>query len=292
MIPKIIHRMWLDKNINDNNYAPSKYDKFIKTFNKHNKEFAVEFWNMTRVKNLFDKYPCISKYKSMWYSLPNHIQKCDVARFIILYLFGGIYIDLDFVCFKNLSPLLNREILLVFEPIEHSEIHKDQIERRLYNGFIGSVPNHPFWLEWLDFIIESLKRTSDVLQTSGPVNFRVFFNQSIYTNIEIVSTCDILPLYVKNNTNYITKDCTHRTRDFVDNYQNKMNNYVHTKWIEGSGWGAEKLEKPGNITYPMEQMQIRHFNYLIIFILIMIILVAIILIYLCIKKQRFFVTLN
>ena len=41
----------------------------------------------------------------------------------IIYLFGGIYIDLDFVCVKNLSPLLYRELLLVFEPTEHSEIH-------------------------------------------------------------------------------------------------------------------------------------------------------------------------
>src|SRR5438876_687791 len=161
MIPKVIHRMWLDKKIANNNYVPKKYDKFIQSFDANNPDFKVIFWNMDKCKQLFEKYPEINKYKNVWYHLPHHIQKCDFMRFIILYLFGGLYIDLDFMCFKNLSPLLDRELLLVFEPVEHSEMFHDPIKARLYNGFIGSIPKHSFWIDWLDFISESLKKIDD-----------------------------------------------------------------------------------------------------------------------------------
>jgi inositol phosphorylceramide mannosyltransferase catalytic subunit len=246
MIPKILHRMWLDKSITNNDRAPKKYDKFIKSFDDHNPDFAVLFWNRDKIYGLFDNHPEILKYKQVWENLPHHIQKCDMARFIILYLYGGIYVDLDFMCFKNLSPLLNRDLLLVFEPREHSETWDDPVEARLYNGFIGSVPKHLFWLEWLNFIVESLKKTSDVMYTTGPVNFRLFFDQSRYNNTPTVSTCDILPIYLINNANYITKTCVDRNQGSEiikdDNYYKTFNNYVHTKWSEGSGWGNEQLE--------------------------------------------------
>jgi mannosyltransferase OCH1-like enzyme len=246
MIPKILHRMWLDKTILNNEHAPKKYDRFIKSFDEHNPDFRVMFWNMDKVKKLFDQNSEIAKYKETWYNLPHHIQKCDMARFIILYLYGGLYVDLDFMCFKNLTPLLNRDLLLVLEPPEHSEIWMDPIQARLYNGFIGSVPKHPFWLDWLDFIVASLKKTSDVMYTTGPVNFRIFFNQSRYSNTPLVDTCDLLPIYLTNNTNYITRACVGRNQGSKiiknDNYYKTFGNYAHTKWSEGSGWGNEQLE--------------------------------------------------
>jgi inositol phosphorylceramide mannosyltransferase catalytic subunit len=238
--------MWLDKTITNNEHVPKKYNRFIESFNKHNSEFTIMFWNMDKVKKLFDDNPVIAKYKNTWYNLPHHIQKCDMARFIIMYIYGGIYIDLDFMCFKNLSPLLNRDLLLVFEPPEHSEIWKDPIHARLYNGFIGSIPKHQFWLEWLDFIVESIKKTSDVMHTTGPLNFRIFFNQSRYRNVPLINTCDLLPIYLTNNVNYITRDCIKRNGGSKiisnDDYYKTFGNYTHTKWSEGSGWGNEQLE--------------------------------------------------
>ncbi|AYV85696.1 MAG: glycosyl transferase [Satyrvirus sp.] len=260
MIPKIIHQMWLDKKISNNDYSPEKYKPFINSFREHNPEFIFEFWNMDRAKDLFEKYPEIDKYKNIWYNLPHHIQKCDMARFLIIYLFGGIYIDLDFVCFKNLSPLLDRELLLVYEPVEHSEIYKDPIERRLYNGFIGSVPKHKFWLDWLDFILESLKKTDDVMYTTGPINFRIFLNQSKYKNIKLTDTCDIIPLYFKNGSNYVTRNCVHRNNNSqkIDaDYHKKIGNFTHTKWYEGSGWGAEQLDvspEPNIFSHPIDNL--------------------------------------
>lgn len=279
MIPKLIHRMWLDKNISNNTTAPNKYHKFIESFNRHNPEFKVEFWNMDRVKRLFDTYPIIRKYKHHWETVPHHIQKCDIARFIILYLFGGLYIDLDFMCFKNLSPLLNRELLLVCEPVEHSEIWHDVIKCRLCNGFIGSIINHPFWLDWLDFIVVSLKRNpNDVMNTTGPINFRRFYEQSNYRNIQLINTCDILPLYNDNGKVYLARDCKYSNSNLVnDGYHKKVGNYVHTKWIEGSGW---EFEKPASNNTKFNSKRSVYLSILLGLLFI----ILIVLVYFCFKN--------
>jgi mannosyltransferase OCH1-like enzyme len=275
MIPKILHRMWLDKNITNNLVAPKKYDTFIKSFDDNNPEFKIMFWNMDLIKKLFDENPVIAKYRTTWEKMPNHIQKCDFARYLIIYLYGGIYVDLDFMCFRNLGSLLDRELLLVFEPREHSKIYQDPVDARLYNGLIGSIPKHLFWIDWVDFIIESLKQTSDVMYTTGPVNFRIFFNQSKYKNVPLVSTCDLLPIFIHNDVNYITSECIERNNGSSvigsDDYYKTFNNYTHTKWSEGSNWGVEQLEAE---YFPPERKNKKLLKYVIVlFVLVLIIMI-------------------
>lgn len=245
MIPKVIHRMWLDRNIDNNTVYPEKYDKFTQSFDKLNPEFTVEFWNNNRVNKLFDDHPAVAKYKSVWKNLPHHIQKCDVARYAILYIYGGVYVDLDFMFYKNISPLLDRELLLVEEPAEHTEAG-DPFETKIFNGFIGSVPRHPFWLDWLDFIVKSLDKTDDVFKTSGPHNFRVFFDQSKYNHTKLVSACEIIPIHFYGK---IANVCLHRnngSESYGSNYYETFGNYADTKWADGTGWGDLTLDSTDN----------------------------------------------
>lgn len=261
VIPKIVHRMWLDKNVDDNITYPAKYNKFTKSFDNFNPEFRMMFWNMNRINNFFDTHPEIAKYKIVFQNMPYHIQKCDMARYAILYIYGGVYIDLDFVFYKNLSPLLDRQLLLVLEPSIYAENY--HVNGILSNALIGSVPRHPFWLEWMDFIIESMhnikngvvhvKRNKNisnnhiynVLYTTGPINFKIFLDQSRYSNVDLADTCDIMPIYFDGRNHFITKECTYRNNGsqvIPANYYQKINNYCDTKWSEGSGWGKETLE--------------------------------------------------
>lgn len=271
MIPKIIHRMWLDKNDDFNTNFPEKYNNHVATFTQYHPEFTVYFWNMTRVKTLFETM--MPAYYEAWLNMPSHIQKCDFARFAILYIYGGVYADLDFSYYRNISPLLNRELLLVLEPPEHSI--NDDIDARLYNGFIGSIPGHNFWLDWMNNIIISLTKTSNVMNTTGPVNFRRWFDTSSYRNTELVNTCDILPIYNGNKPS-LTKECAKR---IGPEYNPKLlGNYADTKWIEGTGWGNLAL-----VDFFKSPPPHNRFIYFILALLIVLLIISLISLLRCSK---------
>jgi inositol phosphorylceramide mannosyltransferase catalytic subunit len=229
-IPKIIHRMWLDKNQDDNINFPAKYQEHIASFERHNPDFTTIFWNMRRVVQLFENNSDISQYYVMWSKLPHHIQKCDIARYVILHVYGGLYIDLDFRCHKNLSPLLNRDLLLVFEAREHSF---DGGYVPITNGFMGSIPEHPFWKDFLNHLTPSINTKYgnvflDVLNTTGTRILGKFYVDGKYKNVPTVDTCKILPIYIQGTRHKIANQCKNK-RDF----------YTDTLWNEGSKWGEQ-----------------------------------------------------
>jgi len=47
--------MWLDEN-NANNGIPRKYKRNIKTFNKHNPDHDIKFWNLESTSALIEKH--------------------------------------------------------------------------------------------------------------------------------------------------------------------------------------------------------------------------------------------
>ena len=50
-----------------------------------------KLWNNKEVEELIDTYANLKYY----YDVKQPIMKCDIARFIIIYQFGGLYVDLD-----------------------------------------------------------------------------------------------------------------------------------------------------------------------------------------------------
>src|SRR5438105_4960637 len=135
-IPLIFHQMWLDTK-SHSNMEPEKYKVlgYPEVCRQVNKEFKHMFWDYNKLVTLFED-PQLAKYKSFWYNLPKIYEKCDFARYAIMYLYGGIYLDLDFECYKSFEPLTkDKDILLVWEPKEHGN-------NMLYNGFLGSTKGH------------------------------------------------------------------------------------------------------------------------------------------------------
>jgi len=124
-IPFIIHQMWLDKNMENNEIPPDKYLKlgYPMSWMQKNPNFEYKLWNREKIKNLLKNHPVLNKYENFYYnSLYHHIERCDFGRFLIMYAEGGIYVDLDFRCVKNIEPLIKGKQLQVwFEPIEHTE---------------------------------------------------------------------------------------------------------------------------------------------------------------------------
>lgn len=77
-------------------------------------------------------------------SFKNPIMRVDSARYMYMYVYGGVYVDMDIESLKPLDPLLqgHHAVLATMGP---DLSFSDSIP----NAFLASEPGHPFWLHLL-----------------------------------------------------------------------------------------------------------------------------------------------
>ena len=94
-IPKIIHQIWIGPK-----KLPKRYKKWMDSWLFYNPSFEYKLWLEKDIDNIsfknreiYDKTQCIGS-------------KSDIARYEILNLYGGIYVDTDFECLKEIPNVL------------------------------------------------------------------------------------------------------------------------------------------------------------------------------------------
>jgi len=139
--------------------------------------------------NLYDKY---KKYE-------NRIQQIDLFRYVLIYLVGGIYLDIDVAmvkdsCIDDISG--NNPIF----PIELMQNTDHCLQNRGINILIGnyafySPKGHPFLLELIKEIIKGAIpeceipdiRSKQILYTTGPVAVtKIYFQSSHKESVILV----------------------------------------------------------------------------------------------------------
>lgn len=128
MIPKIIHYVWLG-----NKPKPKKIEKCIASWYKFCSDYEINEWNETN----FD-INCHQFVKDA-YEAGNYAFASDVIRLIVLYRFGGIYVDSDVELLRPLDTLLDNKAFVGFETYEY--VNSGQI--------LGTEKNNPIINEHL-----------------------------------------------------------------------------------------------------------------------------------------------
>jgi mannosyltransferase OCH1-like enzyme len=107
------------------------------------------------VKNEFPIF-----YNNTYKSYNKNIKKIDSARYLILYKYGGIYADMDYMCFKNFYDILPQNKISIAEsPYKNNE--------EIQNALMISPPNYLFWLDVIQ-IAEQRKDSNNILYSTGP----------------------------------------------------------------------------------------------------------------------------
>ena len=94
-IPKIIHQIWIGPK-----KLPNKYKNWMKSWLRFNPEYKYILWQDKDIEKL--QMINQKEYKKA----KNPGIKSDIARYEILYLYGGIYIDTDFECLGQIPNSL------------------------------------------------------------------------------------------------------------------------------------------------------------------------------------------
>jgi len=138
------------------------------------------------VKTYFsDFYPVYNSFKYT-------IQKIDAIRYCLLYLYGGIYLDLDYICNKSFDSIsLNAEVGL---------IKSNNTPGVFTNSFLASQPKSQFWLIAIEQMKKSLNffqkftKHLEIMNSTGPFMINGIANKNksyIETLTGIQTPCSV-----------------------------------------------------------------------------------------------------
>ena len=158
MIPKIIHQTWKTREI------PEQWQSAVESVKLIHPDYEYILWTdetMTEfVKSTYpDFYPNYLNYKY-------NIQRCDAFRYLVLYKYGGIYLDMDIACKKKIDGLLHYDLVLA---------KSSNISTTYTNSFFMCEPEHPF----IKFCIKQLPKYTKsfvylgkhnhIMNSTGPI---------------------------------------------------------------------------------------------------------------------------
>lgn len=171
-VPKKLHCMW----VQGWQCRPTWTTKVSSTW----KTITTNGWNLycwdkqsvqRLVNDLGDRY-IKDKTNDLMHSFTMTIQRADILRLIVLYVLGGVYMDLDFVVIRDIEHLIGDSTFVIGREHDHY----------IANGFIASTARHRVLRLLLDHIhTQGLKNetafiesdnslTKRVLETTGPHN--------------------------------------------------------------------------------------------------------------------------
>lgn len=142
-IPKIIHQTW------KNNTIPGQLEHYAAGWKKFHPGWQYILWTdeMNR-RFIYDNHP---HFLPTYDRYPTAIQRVDAVRYFILLKMGGVFIDLDFECLKEISPLLEgAEFAAGREPQPHATHHHRQ--SIISNAFMAAQPGSGFVQELCTYL--------------------------------------------------------------------------------------------------------------------------------------------
>ena len=195
MIPKIIHQIYWDFSENQNP-IPKTWKNFSDTTLKNNPDWTYRLWDEKSCFELLrDHYPWfLDTYNE--YKYP--IQKVDSVRIFILYHYGGVYLDMDYVCLKNITEYFREEKVYLLESAHMG----------LSNAIMASPQKHPFWKNVFSELIKNKDRQIYqtyhfyILQSTGPL-----FITNCYKKYKKSDDVQIIPKQMFNPCDICQETC-------------------------------------------------------------------------------------
>lgn len=180
MIPKIIHQIWVGKN-----KLPPKNKLYIEDVKHHHPEYQHMLWTDDHLPpfpdgNFTEVYNHLGSKK-------DYAFQADMLRVLVVYLYGGFYLDVDFNCKKPLSMMpINSDLFLC--------THIGDMES-LTNSVFGARANHPLFSHCL----QDMKQATVYRHWFGPSWFAQMLKEHFQTPLKITHEYFIAEYLNKRN---------------------------------------------------------------------------------------------
>ncbi len=237
-IPRNIFQTWETKEISEG------FKSLTQTWKDKNPNYAYFLFDNNDRKKFIKKYFDERVYNSYDRIIPGAF-KADLWRYCILYIYGGIFVDIDTICIGNIDAFLNEDIEFM------SAIDLNNCPNigthNLTNGFIASIPKHPILLNCINRIIYNVENNIipfSNLDFTGPgilgraTNEYLNLNEvssfigkeGIHNNTLYLLKFDYGSEYIRDKNNNILFQNKNGNEMIVEIYNNEIKNIDHIDW--------------------------------------------------------------
>ena len=208
-IPKIIHQIYWDFTSNNRDVEILFSDYYKKIQIMYN-DWEYHLWNKNDcIQLLIQHYP---QYLDYFNNLNSEIKKHDFIRILMIYHYGGMYLDLDIMPVNkiNINDFNEYDIYLTTE----SEKQEPS------NCFILSKPKQTFFIKYINYIM-TIDMDTGVINHTGPGRLIIFYKDTTLYNkmdnkIKILEKKLFTPIdyYNKDEFKYCKyNDCSKKYKD-------------------------------------------------------------------------------
>lgn len=167
-IPKIIHHV-----CDYPNGIPENLLTLAATWKKHHPGWEQHFWDRQQMEEFV--HTVCPDFEPYYRAFPHDVQRWDAVRYLILYHIGGMYVDLDYECFRSFDPVVNgRSCCIAVEPALNAKCYG--LSQILSNALMAAAPGSRFMARIIDEMksldldgMAHLETWKFVLETTGPL---------------------------------------------------------------------------------------------------------------------------
>lgn len=167
-IPKILHLTWKSKEL------PPAFHALVQKMVALHPDWQIRLWTDDEMMAFVKEHGAPHQFQK-YSDYIKTIQCCDYFRVFVLYVLGGVYLDLDIDLERSFDELPG--YVNSFFPCEKVmsaaalATHRNRDAVRIGNYAMGAVPAHPFFKVLLDRL-QSAKSSEEgaawILETTGP----------------------------------------------------------------------------------------------------------------------------
>jgi mannosyltransferase OCH1-like enzyme len=175
IIPLKIFQTWHNKDL------PPKMRERVELLKRQNPRFEHFLYDDNECRELIKNNFSNDILKAYDKLIPG-AYKADLWRLCVLYLYGGIYMDIKFVCVNGFK---------LIELTERNHFVEDRIKPlSIYNGLLVCQQNHPFLMMAINKIVHNVKNNyygSTPLEPTGPTMLgNLILNNKLKVNIDLI----------------------------------------------------------------------------------------------------------
>lgn len=207
MIPKILMQTWKTHNV------PEHWESSPASVKRLMPDWKYVLLSDKDNRNFIKKY--FPDYLKVYDNLEYPIMRADLIRYAFLYIYGGVYMDLDIELTKPIDDLFEEDADIYVVESGNCSVYT--------NSFLASKPKCKFWLECLEEIKKpypywAYGKHLRVMTKTGPLMLTRVINENKYD------------YYIRSIPKKLVMPCS------VCDIKPCTKPGAYTKTLEGSSW--------------------------------------------------------